>query len=231
MPVRKRKPVEANDGSYGGMVLAAFDRLEESKAFDPETLHGMNQLKTDSKVEDHIAIRNEIRFYRASGQWGFLSNLYRMPVAFWLPEEFDGAGCIFRRAAYFKTTEAAYQYGKPAKQEVADWIVSAPAPHLCAAAAHGLFVFDVRPDWNAVKVDRMRRVLRIKFDRCEQYELWRQLQATGDAELIEESKTDAFWGIGKKGNGKNMLGKLLMELRSEQRSEWEEEKKRRGIEE
>jgi hypothetical protein len=27
MAVRKRKPVEANDGSYGGMVLAAFDHL------------------------------------------------------------------------------------------------------------------------------------------------------------------------------------------------------------
>jgi len=25
----KRKPVEANDGSYGGMVLAAFDDLSE----------------------------------------------------------------------------------------------------------------------------------------------------------------------------------------------------------
>ncbi|KKK98019.1 hypothetical protein LCGC14_2646970, partial [marine sediment metagenome] len=29
------------------------------------------------------------------------------------------------------------------------------------------------------------------------------------------SKTDPFWGIGKKGNGKNMLGKLLMKVRKE----------------
>lgn len=28
MPVRKLKPVEANDGSYAGLVLAAFDKLE-----------------------------------------------------------------------------------------------------------------------------------------------------------------------------------------------------------
>lgn len=27
MAVRKRKPVEANDGSYGGAVLAAFDAM------------------------------------------------------------------------------------------------------------------------------------------------------------------------------------------------------------
>ena len=28
MAMRKRKEIEANDGSYAGMVLAAFDRLE-----------------------------------------------------------------------------------------------------------------------------------------------------------------------------------------------------------
>ena len=27
--------------------------------------------------------------------------------------------------------------------------------------------------------------------------------------------SDAFWGTGKNGNGKNMLGKLLMEVRQE----------------
>ena len=29
MPARKRKPVEANDGSYGGEVLGAFDRMRD----------------------------------------------------------------------------------------------------------------------------------------------------------------------------------------------------------
>jgi hypothetical protein len=28
MPARKLKPVEANDGSYAGLVLAVFDRLD-----------------------------------------------------------------------------------------------------------------------------------------------------------------------------------------------------------
>lgn len=31
MPRRKRKPVEANDGSYGGKVLAAFDQQEAER--------------------------------------------------------------------------------------------------------------------------------------------------------------------------------------------------------
>jgi ribA/ribD-fused uncharacterized protein len=165
------------------------------------------------------AYMREIRFYRASGPFGFLSNLYRLEIPIWVPDEFDEKGNLVRKAASFWTSEAAYQYGKPRKQEVADWLVSAPAPHLCAAAAHALFVFDVRSDWNQIKVDRMRSVLRLKFDSTERYPLCQALLATGDAVLIEASNTDAFFGIGKKGNGKNMLGKLLMEVRDELRSE------------
>ena len=163
---------------------------------------------------------NEIRFYRAAGKYGFLSNLYKLtPHSYYLPEEYDTAGQLFRKQTFITSAEAHYQYGKPVKQEVADWIISAPAPHLIAAAAHSLFVFDVRSDWNAVKVDRMRQALRMKFDVHQRYELWKQLIETEDAELIEESNTDAFWGIGKKGTGKNMLGVLLMELRQQLKSE------------
>jgi len=161
----------------------------------------------------------KIRFYRASGRFGFLSNLYRLEAPLQLPDEFDDLGYLFRKAAYFETSEAAYQYGKPIRQEVADWIVSPPYPRLCAIAAHSLPWYDVRPKWNDIKVDRMRTVLRLKFDRKERYSLWQALLDTGEAVLIERSKIDAFWGIGKKGNGKNMLGRLLMELRSHLKAE------------
>lgn len=161
----------------------------------------------------------EIRFYRACGRFRFLSNLHRLQVPLWLPDEFDKGGELFWKAVYFETSEAAYQYGKPLKQEVANWIVSAPYPRNCAIAAHSLPWYDVRPKWNEIKVDRMRRVLRLKFDRNERRPLWEALLDTGDAVLIEDSKTDAFWGIGKKGNGKNMLGRLLMELRDQLKAE------------
>jgi len=134
-----------------------------------------------------------------------------------LPDEFDSHGRLFRKEASFWTSEAAYQYGKPRKQEVADWIVSAPAPHLCAAAAHGLFVYDVRPDWGRIKIDRMRAVLRLKFTRSAHPGLYTSLLDTGDAVLVEASRADAFGGAGKTGNGKNTLGWLLMELRDELR--------------
>lgn len=76
---------------------------------------------------------DEIRFYRATGPYGWLSNLYPTPFAFgdrvWL------------------TAEHAYQFGKPRDPAVAEWIVSAPKPHLVAVAAHALLRFDVREGW------------------------------------------------------------------------------------
>jgi ribA/ribD-fused uncharacterized protein len=140
---------------------------------------------------------DEIQFYRAVGEYGFLSNLYKCPVIF--------------DCRKFTCAETAYQYGKPREIATAEWIVSAPKPHLCAAAAHALFAFDIRADWNEIKVDRMRRVLAAKFD--QNPNLGGLLLHTYPAQLIEVSKTDAFWGLGKSGKGKNMLGALLMELR------------------
>jgi ribA/ribD-fused uncharacterized protein len=144
-----------------------------------------------------------IRFYRASGKYGFLSNLFKRPI------RYDDR--------QFTCSETAYQFGKPVRSEVAEWLVSAPAPHLCAAAAHALLSFDITPNWNKVKVDRMRGILKEKF--TQHKDLQEMLLETGNSLLIEESKTDAFWGIGKKGNGKNMLGVLLMEVRDEIRGE------------
>lgn len=143
----------------------------------------------------------EIRFYKATGAYGFLSNLYPAPLCF--------------EGKTFRSSEEAYQYGKPRDRAVAEWLILAPKPHLTAVAAHALLRYDVRPDWNDVKVQRMREVLRAKF--AQHANLAQKLIATGSAELIEDSQTDAFWGVGKRGNGKNRLGVLLMELRRELR--------------
>jgi ribA/ribD-fused uncharacterized protein len=45
------------------------------------------------------------------------------------------------------------------------------------------------------------------------------LLGTGDAELIEHTKNDSYWGDGGNGTGKNRLGQLLMELREQLRKE------------
>jgi ribA/ribD-fused uncharacterized protein len=74
-----------------------------------------------------------------------------------------------------------------------------------------------RPDWDAVKVDQMRDILRAKAKDHEYVR--RKLLATGERELIEDSWRDDFWGWGPNRDGKNMLGMLWMEIRAELREQ------------
>lgn len=154
--------------------------------------------------------RTQIRFYRATGMYGFLSNLFLREclVVPGRPPEEPSSG-----ARYFRSAEDAYQYSKPRKRDVADWLMQAPAPYLVAYAAHGLPGWAIRGDWAAYKQVRMAEVLRAKF--TQHVDLRTALVETGDAELVEESKTDAFWGIGARGKGRNMLGVMLMALRGD----------------
>lgn len=45
------------------------------------------------------------------------------------------------------------------------------------------------------------------------------LLSTGDCILVEHTANDAYWGDGGDGQGGNMLGKLLMEIRDGLESE------------
>lgn len=57
----------------------------------------------------------------------------------------------------------------------------------------------------------MRKALRAKFE--EHPALAELLVSTGTAELVEHTENDAYWGDGGDGKGRNMLGRILMELR------------------
>ena len=71
---------------------------------------------------------------------------------------------------------------------------------------------ELRSDWEEVKIEVMREVLRCKFS--QNPDLKAKLIATGDAELIEGNNwNDRFWGVCR-GVGQNHLGRLLMELRA-----------------
>lgn len=142
-----------------------------------------------------------IKFYCSTGEYGFLSNLYRSPVTM--------------GAIQFPSSEHAYQYAKAEDYMVKKYIREAPSPVLAAIVGHGLFPWMVVKGWKEERVLWMKDVLIAKFTQNE--DLKERLLATGDAKLIEGSKSDGFWGIGRSGHGKNMLGKLLMEVREELR--------------
>jgi len=71
------------------------------------------------------------------------------------------------------------------------------------------------PDWERVKDDVMRRAVRRKFEAHD--DIRAVLLSTGDEEIIEDAPRDYYWGRGADGSGKNMLGKILMEVREELR--------------
>ena len=125
----------------------------------------------------------------------------------------------------FDTSEAAYHFEKfrDSAPDVAEAIRT-------AASAHEAFKIAAanrcrqRPDWDDVKLDVMRQILRAKADQHE-YVL-RKLLETGDRTLIEDSWRDGYWGIGEDGNGQNWLGRLWMEVRPSVRDDGEENARR-----
>ena len=91
----------------------------------------------------------------------------------------------------------------------------------CATSAHEALAIATRErgkrrkDWDDVKVDIMREIIRAKAAQHEYVR--RKLLATGDRELVENSWRDDFWGWGPNKDGQNVLGKLWMEVRAELR--------------
>jgi ribA/ribD-fused uncharacterized protein len=69
----------------------------------------------------------------------------------------------------------------------------------------------LRPDWESVKLDLMKKFVIAKF--VDHEVLAEKLLATGDEELIEDNYwMDTFWGVCR-GVGDNHLGKILMQVR------------------
>jgi ribA/ribD-fused uncharacterized protein len=75
----------------------------------------------------------------------------------------------------------------------------------------------LRPDWDSVKVGIMRQAVLAKFTQHD--ELRTLLLSTREARIVEHTENDAFWGDGGDGSGKNMLGRILMEVREQLRSD------------
>lgn len=86
------------------------------------------------------------------------------------------------------------------------------------------------PKWEENKVQKMREVLRLKFDQDEHCR--NVLLKTGNAILSEHTSRDKFWGDGGvQRKGENMLGRLLVEIREDLKAKEEGQTKKRKREE
>lgn len=139
------------------------------------------------------------------GEFAFLSNFYNVDVAY--------------NGITYKNTEAAFQAQKttsiPKRLEFANFTASQSKKEGRKLA--------LRTDWEEVKYLEMYGICKAKFSQNE--DLKQKLIATGDTELIEGNYWhDNCWGDCscekcKNIEGKNNLGKILMKIREELKSE------------
>ncbi|KAL1724538.1 hypothetical protein EV715DRAFT_269037 [Schizophyllum commune] len=115
----------------------------------------------------------------------------------------------------YPTSEHLYQAFKFMKHKpyLAEHIRTCSSAPLRALIEARRFEPENRRDWEERKVEKMEKALWYKF--TQHLDLWQELVNTGDAELVENSPYDWFWGIGQDGKGRNELGKALMRLRKE----------------
>jgi ribA/ribD-fused uncharacterized protein len=117
---------------------------------------------------------------------------------------------------YCMTSEHAYHTEKFLDESLKEKIRAARSAHDSQKISHD-YKENYRPDWHDVKVSIMKDILRAKVEQHPYVK--KKLLESGGRELVEDSWRDAFWGWGPNKDGKNMLGKLWMEVREEVRAQ------------
>ena len=146
--------------------------------------------------------RPVIDFYGTRCEYGCFSNFYRATI------RVGGKN--------WATTEHYFQARKFAGTEYEGRVRQAKTPGEAASLGRRRD-FPLRRDWEKVKDNVMLEALRAKFG--QHADLAEVLVGTGDAELVEHTERDSYWGDGGDGSGRNRLGVLLMQVRDELRAQ------------
>jgi ribA/ribD-fused uncharacterized protein len=144
-------------------------------------------------------VQNLSSITKFEGEYRFLSN-------FWNSE-------LYYQGITYPTLEHAYQAAKTLNQQDRERISKLETPGTAKRAGREL---TIQANWDILRVDIMRDLLLMKFTIPE---LRKKLIATGTAILVEGNTWhDNYWGsctcIKCKNQGRNILGTLLMSLRS-----------------
>ena len=149
-------------------------------------------LKDSEGYKDNMAIE----FYKANEEYGCFSNFSK--------HGFELYG------KHWQTSEHYFQAKKFTGTEHEEEIRLAKTPMEAAKLGRDRNR-PLRKDWEEVKNDIMKQAILAKFKAHD--DIREILFSTGDEEIIEATTDDYYWGCGTKRNGKNMLGKILMEVR------------------
>jgi len=139
-----------------------------------------------------------IFFYSTKDAYGEFSNFAAFPI------EIDGRT--------WPTSEHYFQAQKFAGTEHEELFRTTPSPMTVAKMGRDR-KRPLRADWDEVKDGIMQEAVRAKFRQHPR--LAAMLLETGNAEIVEHTENDAYWGDGGDGKGKNPLGQILMQVRAE----------------
>jgi N-glycosidase YbiA len=159
-----------------------------------------------------IPADNRILFFNRDREiFGFLSNYHESPITIdgeaWRSTEFYYQAQKSHDSEYRESIRAA-KNANHAKGIGSDPTRSKKSRKRSWFNGH---LDSFRADWNDVKLAVMERALAAKFR--QNPELMAMLLATGDAEIVEDSPHDPFWGLGRDGRGENWMGLLLVKVR------------------
>lgn len=143
-----------------------------------------------------------INFYSVGDSFGEFSNFAPFPITL------DGTR--------WPTTEHYFQAQKFDNPEYREKIRSENSPMQAARLGRDRKQ-KLRRDWESVKVGIMRAAVLAKF--TQHAELRDLLLSTGNAKIVEHTENDDYWGDGGDGTGKNMLGRILMDVRDQLQNE------------
>lgn len=143
------------------------------------------------------AVPAEILFYSVTDEYGELSNFAPYPI------KLDGKR--------WPTSEHYFQGQKFVDPAVRERIRGTSSPAEAARIGRSRKL-RLRSDWEAVKIAVMRKAVQAKFE--QHADLAAILLATDEAMLVEHTPNDDFWGDAGDGSGRNMLGRILMDVRS-----------------
>jgi len=144
---------------------------------------------------------DSVKFYSVSDEYGAFSNFAAYPIKLGKKR--------------WPTTEHYFQAKKFTDKKQQEDIRKAKTPMIAARLGRDRKKHKIRRGWNSEKVAVMREAIYAKFTQHE--ELRELLLSTGDAEIVEHTSNDNYWGDGGDSRGKNMLGSILMEIREQLR--------------
>lgn len=137
-------------------------------------------------------------FYSRSKPYGEFSNFALFPVLV------DGE--------WWGTSEHYYQAMKYTDENLIDWVQEAATPEEAAKRGRDER-FPKRADWETIRDEVMVKAVMDKFTRYPELKVL--LLSTGESRIFEHTENDCYWGDCGDRTGKNKLGLLLEQIRSD----------------